>query len=136
MVLFYTGELPAQIRHSDPPFGELSVSVLWVLPWLGFGSQKCYPTHPRKPGEPGAVLVSSTCPRYATSLLTPSPVPGPLSAHSRAAPVSPTSAKLRTGRPCPVVLVIPVALRRMGDTEQSKLLYDWFNFFFQQEKKE
>lgn len=34
------------------------------------------------------------------------------------------------GRPFTVFLVIQVALRKTGETEKSRLSYDWFNFFF------
>lgn len=32
-------------------------------------------------------------------------------------------------------MIIQVALRRTGETEKSKLSYDWFNFFQQEEKE-
>lgn len=55
--------------------------------------------------------------------------------HTRAI-CSPTSSKLWPGRHFTIFLFIQVALRRARKTENSKLSYDWFNFFFQQEKKE
>lgn len=141
-------------RHPSPFSGSFRG---WGL---GHRHATPLPHNPRKPGElrVRARLFrrsqTGACP-LTHSRRRPQGRPGRATAQSRAAAAqpgrsrgsrrpdnaeglahgSPISSKLRAGRPCIVGLVTPVALRRMGETEQSKSLYDWFNFFSAGEKR-
>lgn len=70
--ILYTKEFTQQIYHSDLLFREETVlSILRVLPWVGFELQRCYPTTPGTCaylGNPGLVLISSHLPQVCNLL--------------------------------------------------------------------